>query len=117
MRTANPDTEELLQRAASGDPQARQLLLTRHRKRLRRMVAVRLDPRLAARLDPSDVVQEALAAAARQLDAYLRDRPLPFYPWLRRLAWERLATERAVSFAAGVPVSAIRDSKSLLRDN
>jgi RNA polymerase sigma-70 factor (ECF subfamily) len=24
------------------------------------------------------------------LAAYLRDRPLPFYPWLRRIAWERL---------------------------
>ena len=49
------------------------------------MVAVRLDRRLAARVDPSDVVQEALAdAAPRPLDDYLRDRPLPFYPWLRQ---------------------------------
>src|SRR5262249_55578651 len=57
---------------------------------LRRMVAVRLDPRVAARLDPSDVVQEALLEAARKLPDYLRERPVPFYPWLRRLAWERL---------------------------
>ena len=28
--------------------------------------------------------------AARKLPDYLRDRPLPFYPWLRQLAWERL---------------------------
>jgi RNA polymerase sigma-70 factor (ECF subfamily) len=90
MTTANPDTDELVERAASGDDRARQQLLTRHRQRLLRMVAVRLSRRLAARVDPSDVVQEALAAAARQLDGYLRDRPLPFYPWLRRLAWERL---------------------------
>jgi RNA polymerase sigma-70 factor (ECF subfamily) len=55
------------------------------------MVAVRMDPRLAARLDPSDVVQDALAEAARRLDGYLRDRPLPFFPWLRQLATERLA--------------------------
>jgi RNA polymerase sigma-70 factor (ECF subfamily) len=54
------------------------------------MVALRLDRRLGARLDPSDVVQEALADAAVHLDEYLRDRPLPFYPWLRRFAWERL---------------------------
>jgi RNA polymerase sigma-70 factor (ECF subfamily) len=45
---------------------------------------------LAARVDPSDVVQEALADAARKLAGYLARRPLPFYPWLRRLAWERL---------------------------
>jgi RNA polymerase sigma-70 factor (ECF subfamily) len=89
--TANQfDTEELLDRAGRGDGEARQDLLTRHRHRLRQMVAVRLDHRLAARLDPSDIVQEALADAAQGLDEYLRDRPVPFYPWLRRFAWERL---------------------------
>jgi RNA polymerase sigma-70 factor (ECF subfamily) len=54
------------------------------------MVRVRMDRRLAARIDPSDVVQEALADADRKLNDYLRRRPLPFYPWLRRLALERL---------------------------
>lgn len=54
------------------------------------MVAVRLDRRLAPLVDPSDVVQEALADASRKLEGFLRDRPLPFYPWLRRLAWERI---------------------------
>jgi RNA polymerase sigma-70 factor (ECF subfamily) len=54
------------------------------------MVAVRIDPQLAARVDPSDVVQEAMAEASRKLPAYLRDRPVAFYPWLRQIAWERL---------------------------
>jgi RNA polymerase sigma-70 factor, ECF subfamily len=45
---------------------------------------------VAARVDPSDVVQEALVEAARRLDDYLRERPLPYYPWLRRLALVRL---------------------------
>jgi RNA polymerase sigma-70 factor (ECF subfamily) len=84
------DTDRLLAAAAAGDPVARDHLLASHRDRLRRAVARRLDPRLAARLDPSDVVQEALADADRKLSDYLRDRPLPFYPWLRRLAFERL---------------------------
>jgi RNA polymerase sigma-70 factor (ECF subfamily) len=86
----NTDTEGLLERARRGDVEARQLLLARHRDRLRRMVAVHLDRRVAARVDPSDVVQEALADAARKLEGYLGEQPLPFYPWLRRLAWERL---------------------------
>jgi RNA polymerase sigma-70 factor (ECF subfamily) len=90
MSSQSDDTDELLKRAGRGDPAARQELLTRHRARLRQMVAVRMDARLAARLDPSDVVQESLADAARHLDDYLRDRPLPFYLWLRRLTWERL---------------------------
>jgi RNA polymerase sigma-70 factor (ECF subfamily) len=85
------DTEQLLEQAADGDSDARDRLLERHRDRLRRMIAVRADPRLAARVDPSDVVQETLADAACKLDGYLRNRPLPFYPWLRRLAQERLA--------------------------
>jgi RNA polymerase sigma-70 factor (ECF subfamily) len=90
MKPRELDTEELVERARDGDDNARQALLTRHRQRLCAMVAARLDRRLAARLDPSDIVQEALAEAARKLDDYLRDRPLPFYPWLRQLAWERL---------------------------
>ncbi len=84
------DTEQLICRADRGDTAAMQQLLDRHRDRLRRMVAVRLDPRLSARVDPSDVVQEALAEAAEKLPAYLRERPLPFYPWLRQIAWQRL---------------------------
>jgi RNA polymerase sigma-70 factor (ECF subfamily) len=86
----DPDTDELVERARGGDAGARQQLLTRHRKRLRQMVALRMDRRLLARVDPSDVVQEALADAAQELSDYLRHRPLPFYPWLRQLAWDRL---------------------------
>jgi RNA polymerase sigma-70 factor (ECF subfamily) len=93
MTHPDPDNDDLLRRAEGGDARARGALLQRHRERLRRMVAVRMDPRLAARLDASDVVQEALAEADRRLDGYLRERPLPFYPWLRQLAWDRLADE------------------------
>jgi RNA polymerase sigma-70 factor (ECF subfamily) len=85
-----PDTDQLLRRIAQGDVAARELLLARHRDRLRRMVALRLDPRLQARVDPSDVVQDTLAEADVKLADYARRRPLPFYPWLRRLAWEHL---------------------------
>jgi RNA polymerase sigma-70 factor (ECF subfamily) len=81
----------LLRDAEQGDAQAVRCLLEKHRDRLRRMIAARLDPRLAARLDPSDVVQETLADAAGRLTDYLRDQPLPFYPWLYRLAVDRLA--------------------------
>ena len=90
MSPADTDTDELLRSAGLGDMAARTELLARHRDRLRRMVAVRIDRRLAARVDPSDVVQEALADAAVGFSSYLRDRPLPFYPWLRQVAWLRL---------------------------
>lgn len=101
MPSAAPDTDELLRRVDSGDERATDLLLQRHRKRLRRLVAVRLDPRLAARVDPSDVVQDTLAGAARRLPEYLRDRPVAFYAWLRRLALDQLAELRRRHLQAG----------------
>ncbi len=44
-----PNTEELLRQAEYGDPGARERLLARHRDRLRKMIAWRLDRRLAER--------------------------------------------------------------------
>jgi RNA polymerase sigma-70 factor (ECF subfamily) len=92
MKTSQSDSDELelLRAAENGDDDAAQRLLARHRNRLRQMVAVYLDRRIAARVDPSDVVQDALADAARGLTGYLRERPLPFYPWLRQFARQRL---------------------------
>ena len=84
------DVESLMDRASRGERAAREELLDRYRDRLKRMVVVRLDRRLAARVDPSDVVQDALVEATRTLSDYLCKRPMPFYPWLRRLAWQRL---------------------------
>jgi RNA polymerase sigma-70 factor (ECF subfamily) len=90
MIPEDTNTEDLLSRAGQGDGAALEDLLGRHRDRLLRMVAIRIDRRLAPRVDASDVVQEALADAAHKLPAYLSARPLPFYPWLRQLALERL---------------------------
>src|SRR3954471_8788262 len=100
-KSPGPDTDQLLASASRGDVSARGRLLERHRPRLKRMVAVRLDRRVAARVDPSDVVQETLAVAARGLDDYLRDRPLPFFPWLRRLALLRLTDQHRRHLHAG----------------
>jgi RNA polymerase sigma-70 factor (ECF subfamily) len=86
----DPDSAELIRCVDRGDQLAVEQLLARHRDRLRQMVAVRIDPRMAARVDPSDVVQEALTEAYRKLPEYARSRPLAYYPWLRRIAWERL---------------------------
>jgi RNA polymerase sigma-70 factor (ECF subfamily) len=84
------DTNGLIAQARAGDAAASAALLERHRTRLRRMISVRMDARLRTRLDPSDVVQDSLAVALRRLPQYLHDVPLPFYPWLRQIAWNRL---------------------------
>src|SRR6516162_1923007 len=90
MTVSKPDTEDLLLEVSRGNASARSELLQRHQQRLRQMIAVRMDRRLAARVDPSDVVQDVLLEAARRLEEYLRERPLPFYPWLRQIALDRL---------------------------
>ncbi len=70
-------------------------LFTEHRERLRRMVDMRLDRRVAGRVDPSDVLQEAFVDASKQLERYLTDVPMPPFLWLRFLTGERLmATHR-----------------------
>jgi RNA polymerase sigma-70 factor (ECF subfamily) len=90
----DPNHSQLIEAAARGDGGAREQLLERHRARLRHIVAVRLDRRLAARVDPSDVVQEALADASARMDEYFRTRPLPFLAWLRQFAFDRLGALR-----------------------
>lgn len=84
------EIREQLRLAAAGDEACWQRLLQEHAARLRRMVAVRLDPRLQGRLDPSDVLQETYLEAARQLDDYLSRPGPPFRLWLRGLAGNRL---------------------------
>jgi RNA polymerase sigma-70 factor (ECF subfamily) len=91
MASPDPETEQLLHQAAAGSADACGELLECYRQRLEHMVALRMDRRLAARLDAADVVQDTLAEAVERLPEYLRERPLPFYPWLRQLAWDRLA--------------------------
>src|SRR5262249_24810900 len=87
-------TQHLLERARSGDDAARNQLFARHRSYLRRLVELRIDPRLRSRVDPSDVVQEAQLEATRRLDGYLSEPPMPFPLWLRQIAYDRLLVLR-----------------------
>lgn len=89
--TTQNDTDDLLRRVAQGDGSAATPLLGKYRDRLRNLIRLRLDARLSARVDPSDVIQEAMVDAHRQLSQFAIERPLPFYPWLRQVTLSRLA--------------------------
>jgi RNA polymerase sigma-70 factor, ECF subfamily len=91
MRSDSTEGRELLSRAAAGDQEAWGRLLARHRDRLRRMVALRLDQRLQGRVDASDVIQESFLDASAGLAGYMQNPVLPFYLWLRFLTGVRLA--------------------------
>jgi RNA polymerase sigma-70 factor (ECF subfamily) len=93
MPDLQPDSAEtcsLLERISRGDRQALEMLLVRHRPELHSFVEVRLGTRLAARVDPSDVVQEAQLEIARRMDDFLERRPMPFHLWARKTAYARL---------------------------
>ena len=90
MTGDSSETNRLLERAAAGDKESWGALLTRHRERLRRLVAFRMDQRLQGRIDPSDVIQEVCLEAAAALAEYLRRPAMPFFLWLRGITGNKL---------------------------
>jgi RNA polymerase sigma-70 factor, ECF subfamily len=90
---AEPDqTTELFQRLRAGDSSALGPLFQAQQDTLRRAIAWRLDRRLNARLDVSDVLQETYALAVRRLPEYLQTADMPFSLWLLWLAREQVQT-------------------------
>src|SRR5262249_37016703 len=61
-----------------------------HRAYLEKVVELRMDPRLRARLEPGDVVQQAHVEVVRRIGDYLRANPMPFRVWLRLTACQVL---------------------------
>ena len=97
MPEVTPDSAEtcaLLERIAHGDRQALEELVARHRPSLHSFVDFHLDPRVRARLDPSDVVQETQLEVVRRMDEFLNRRPMPFHLWVRKTAYEHLLRVR-----------------------
>src|SRR5881628_1188460 len=86
----HPDTEKLLDQAREGQAEAVDRLLTVHRGPLRRMIGLRLDPALAARVDASDIVQDVLLEAHRRLQDFLKKPSMPFHLWLRHIAKDHI---------------------------
>ncbi len=84
------ETQRLLEEARKGDAHAFDQLFARHRSALCEIIELRLDARLRARIDASDVVQETQLEAFRRLADYLERQPMPFRLWLRKTAHERL---------------------------
>ena len=123
------DDEPLRQRLRA-EPARFGEVVAAERDRLRRMVALRLDPRLRSRFDASDVVQDACAEAVTRLPDWLDGEEMPLHLWLRFLTGQKLlqlhrhhlgmemrAAQREVPLFGGAPdasgvsiASAIADS-------
>ena len=90
MWPEQPQIDPLLEEARRGEAEAVERLLTVHREPLRRMIGLRLDPALAARVDASDIVQDVLLEAHRRLPDYLKNPVMPFHLWLRHMAKDHI---------------------------
>ena len=93
MATDFDETRMLL--GSKGGEERRKLLgelFTKHRARLRTMVAMRLDGRLRGRVDPSDVLQDAFLESSRRIDEYLERPEAPLFVWLYFLTAQALQT-------------------------
>ncbi len=87
--------EELEALQAAGESaEARQArlgeLFERHRSRLLKMIQLRMDPGLKARIGASDVLQEAYLEIAARVGAYLDNPRMPFFLWIRFITAQRL---------------------------
>jgi RNA polymerase sigma-70 factor (ECF subfamily) len=57
----------------------------RYRHRLLRMIALRLDARILAKVDSEDVLQDAFMVASRRIGGYLDQPTVPLFVWLRQI--------------------------------
>src|SRR5213592_100501 len=122
MWPETPQTQEMLEQARRGEADAVERLLATHREPLRRMIDMRLDPALAARVDASDIVQDVLLEAHRRLSDYLRNPTMPFHLWLRHIAKDhvidahrrhRLAQRRSLDREQPLVPAVLADHSSL----
>ena len=116
-----PDSDEtcgLLEQVHQGHAQALEHLLRRHRPAVHAFIEARLDPRVRARIDPSDVVQETQMEVVRRMDDFLERRPMPFHLWVLKTAYQRLINahrdHRRVSRRSVDREAALPENSSLL---
>lgn len=92
--------DALITRLRAGDPHAFNELFAIYRDEVRRFISVRLDGRLAQRLDSSDIVQETQLEAFRKLPDFLDREPMPFGIWIIKTAHQQLISARRIHINA-----------------
>ena len=75
----------LLEHARRGDGAALGELLNIHRDRLREIAVRLLDPRMGARLDASDLVQQTCLSVHKRISEFHGNDPAQFAAWLRQI--------------------------------
>jgi RNA polymerase sigma-70 factor (ECF subfamily) len=83
---SNSEIHRLVESAAAGEQASLENLLNLYTDRLTRMICLRIDRRISARIDVEDVVQEVHMHASQHLVDYVQRPAVPFYLWLRGVA-------------------------------
>jgi RNA polymerase sigma-70 factor, ECF subfamily len=84
------DDESQTARLRSQGDQALAEVMAQHAPRLQQTVELRLDPRLAGRVDAADVMQEVFLGARQRLPRYLAESSVPVFVWLRGVVLDTL---------------------------
>lgn len=84
-RQSSSDIAELVRLARAGDPRAREALFQQLRPYLLFIANDQLDERLQMKLGPSDIVQQSMMRAAKDLDHFRGSSEAEFKGWLRQI--------------------------------
>lgn len=93
MSSSTENTVKLppLQRLRDGDEEALAELFGQYRDRLFHIVSVRMDRRLAGRVDADDVLQEVYIDAADRIQHFINNHSGSFLVWLRLITTQTMA--------------------------
>ena len=93
--------ESALKRLRDGDPEVLGELFDRYRQRLLHIIQIRMDRRLAARVDAEDILQEIYLDAASRVHHYIQNHSGSFFIWLRLITTQTMANIEQILVAAG----------------
>jgi len=82
------ELKDELELLTSGNADSVAEVFSRYQEKLQRMVRFRLDRRLYGRVDTGDVLQEVWLEASRRIEDYTSNPAVPFFIWLRQLAYQ-----------------------------
>lgn len=84
------EPEQLRRRLANREVSALGELFSLHHERLLQFIRFRLDPRLQARLDAEDVMQEAYIDCEKRIGSFDYDKATTAYVWIRMITAQTL---------------------------
>ena len=109
--------DDFLSRLRFGGKEALAQLYQENHGRLRRMIELRIDPRLAQRIDATDVLQEGFVDISNRLDEYLNDPAMPVFVWMRFLVAQRALSDSTLALSTTEARSAARRASAGAADS